>query len=203
MNSDDTKLSKSLSWLLRHGAAKEGLTFDDGGFIDVDKILKLNQFRDYNESNILKIVAENDKKRFSVRYKNNGDRLQVRANQGHTIPVEEEGLLTLLTDANLPKVIYHGTYFSKLESIKTNGLMRMSRNHIHFVSKFPTESVTSGIRQNSEIVIAVDALQAWKDGYKFYVSENEVVLSPGKEKGAIQAKYITEVWQLNPLKKLE
>lgn len=201
--SEDAKLSQSLSWLLRHGAHKEGLSLDDGGFIDVEKILKLEQFRAYNQSDILRMVAENDKKRFSIRYRNNGNCLQVRANQGHSIHVKEDGLLTLLTEETLPRIVYHGTYFSKLESIKAKGLLRMTRNHIHFVPKFPLESVVSGIRQNSEVVVAVDALKALKDGYKFYVSDNGVVLSPGDDRGAIPSLYFIEIWQLNPMKRLE
>lgn len=117
-NSEDAKLSKSLSWLLRHGAHKEGLSLDEGGYVDVEKILKLKQFGTYNQSDILRIVAENDKKRFSIRYRNSGKCLQVRANQGHSIQVKEEGLLTLLTEQTLPRIVYHGTYFAKLESIK-------------------------------------------------------------------------------------
>lgn len=30
---DRVKLSKALSWLLRHGAEKEGFTFIDGGYL--------------------------------------------------------------------------------------------------------------------------------------------------------------------------
>lgn len=204
MCSNDVKLSKMLSWLLRHGVIKEGLSFDDGGFIDVEKILKLKQFKNYTLSDIQRVVETNDKKRFTLRYKNSDSTiLQIRANQGHSLKIDENGLLSLLTEGNIPSCIYHGTYLRNLNSIKTKGLNRMQRNHIHFTAKFPGESgVISGIRKNCEICIVVDAVQAFTDGFKFYESDNGVILCPGDEHGWLPSTYIKEIWQLNPLKKL-
>ncbi|KFM60024.1 tRNA 2'-phosphotransferase 1, partial [Stegodyphus mimosarum] len=176
---NDVKLSKLLSWLLRHGAGKVGLSLDDGGFIDLDKILKLDQFRKYSVDDIIRVVELNDKKRFTLRCKGDKNILQIRANQGHSLKVDEEGLLDVLTIHNIPPVIYHGTYFSKIKNIKASGLSRMKRNHIHFTDKFPgEEAVISGIRNSCEIVIVVDAVKAIKDGFKFYISDNDVILCP-------------------------
>lgn len=194
-----------LSWLLRHGAIKEGLVFDNGGFIDVNNILKLKQFKNYTLEDILRVVETNDKKRFTLRYKKCDDHnaLQIRANQGHSIKIEENELLTLLINSQVPAYIYHGTYLRNLGSIKTEGLNRMRRNHIHFTSKFPGEpGVISGMRKNCEIFIVVDAKKAVADGFKFYESDNKVILCPGDEHGKLPASYIKEIWQTYPLKKL-
>ena len=121
------QLSKALSYILRHGAAKEGLQMTQGnkkrnllnifiamiamlhfgehrgaymnfffyiGFIFVDDLLKLRQFQRYSENDVKKVVAENDKKRFALRNDPETDRLQIRANQGHTMEVS---MLTLYT----------------------------------------------------------------------------------------------------------
>lgn len=199
----DVKLSKSLSWLLRHGAAKEGLTFDSGGFIDVNKILRLKQFRNYSETDIQRVVETNDKKRFTLRYKNDNNTLQIRANQGHSLKIDEEGLLILLTADTIPATVYHGSYFRHLNSIKTEGLKKMNRNHIHFTPKFPGEpGVVSGVRHNCEVIIMVDSQKALSDGFKFYESDNGVILCPGNEHGILPAKYIKEIWQKSPSKQL-
>lgn len=57
------------------------------GFIFVDDLLRLRQFQRYSEDDVKKVVAENDKKRFALRNDPATDRLQIRANQGHTMEV--------------------------------------------------------------------------------------------------------------------
>lgn len=199
---DLVKLSKSLSWLLRHGAEKEGLPLEEGGFVDVEKILKLKQFRTYTVEDIQTVVNNNDKKRFSTRLKSNI--LQIRANQGHSLPVTEEGLLTMLTEETCPQAVFHGTYLSKLQLIQETGLSRMKRNHVHFAPKRPGDgSVISGMRKDCEVFIMVDTILAMRDGLKFYVSDNGVILCPGNENGVIPSKYFKEIWQVKPLRRLD
>ena len=53
----------------------------------MDDLLKLQQFQKYSEDDIKKVVAENDKKRFALRNDPATGRLQIRANQGHTMEV--------------------------------------------------------------------------------------------------------------------
>ena len=38
----DVQVSKKLSWLLRHGAEKEGLKFQRGGYINVRDVVCIN-----------------------------------------------------------------------------------------------------------------------------------------------------------------
>lgn len=63
----------------------------------MDDLLKLQQFQRYSEDDIKKVVAENDKKRFALRNDPATDRLQIRANQGHTMEVSR---LTLYKTLN-------------------------------------------------------------------------------------------------------
>ena len=42
------KASKALSWLLRHGAEKEGLVIHSGGWIKLDDILRKPNFKKVN-----------------------------------------------------------------------------------------------------------------------------------------------------------
>lgn len=82
-------ISKALSWLLRHGALKEGLEISADGFVDVSQILKSNTFKNkYSVDDILRVVTNNDKQRFLTRRIDTG--LQIRANQGHSISVQNE-----------------------------------------------------------------------------------------------------------------
>ena len=45
---EKTKVSKALTYLLRHGAEKEGLTIGADGYIALDDVLKHRTIKNYN-----------------------------------------------------------------------------------------------------------------------------------------------------------
>jgi hypothetical protein len=47
------RMSKSLSWLLRHGAVEAGVTMDPAGFVPWSEIKALKQFRDFSMDDLL------------------------------------------------------------------------------------------------------------------------------------------------------
>ncbi|KAJ2120244.1 tRNA 2'-phosphotransferase, partial [Coemansia sp. RSA 788] len=65
-DSPDVKLSKLLSYLLRHGAVKEGLTIRDDGSIALDELKKHKQLKSVSFDRIKQIVDTNDKKRYML-----------------------------------------------------------------------------------------------------------------------------------------
>ncbi|KAG7167212.1 tRNA 2'-phosphotransferase 1-like [Homarus americanus] len=154
----DVKVSKTLSWLLRHGAEKEGLTLGPGGWAKVDEVLKTSSFKKIDLEKIKEVVANCPKKRFAL--KDDDGTLYIRANQGHSLQVEDLDLEEITADSDVPAVI-HGTYHRHWSSIKQQGLSRMNRTHIHFTPGAPGESgVISGMRSSCEILIYVDLAKA-------------------------------------------
>ncbi|KAG1666731.1 tRNA 2'-phosphotransferase 1 [Nymphon striatum] len=205
-NQSDVQLSKFLSWLLRHGAHERNLILKDGGFVDVESILMIGQSKTnkWTEEDIVRVVFENDKKRFSLRNDMNG-KLQIRANQGHTIQgIKNEELLTNLSEiTDVPENVIHGTYLKNWQRIKKVGLSRMKRNHIHFSVGLPGDShVISGMRFNAEVYIYIDIVSAMGDGFTFYRSENNVILCEGNAQGFLPPKYFKEIWRSNPKERL-
>jgi 2'-phosphotransferase len=76
--------------LLRHGARKEGLSVDVGGFVDVTDIEQHRRFCGrFTVSDIKRVVSENDKQRFTLRIHPVSGKLQIKANQGHSINVSK------------------------------------------------------------------------------------------------------------------
>lgn len=64
----DILLSKALSWVLRHGAPKLGLTISTDGYIPLQILLK-SQTRNLNTyamDDVIRVVETNDKQRFSL-----------------------------------------------------------------------------------------------------------------------------------------
>lgn len=86
------QLSKALSYILRHGAAKEGLKLRADGYIPLDAVLarprvskmKMENGSSPTKDDVLQIVNSNDKKRFETSNDENGGIL-IRAVQGHSI----------------------------------------------------------------------------------------------------------------------
>lgn len=191
----DIRVSKYLSYLLRHGAEKSNLNISKTGFVSVNQIISLPQSRNYklDEETIRKIVDTNDKKRFELSKSENGE-LLIRACQGHSIKnLDETQMMTEIIDANEYPIIVHGTYFVNWNKIKIEGLKTMNRNHVHFAIGYPQDQqVISGMRKSCEIFIEIDMHKAIHDGIKFYLSANKVVLSSGIN-NIISPKYFKAV----------
>jgi len=82
-------LSKSLSYVLRHGGPKEGLSIQSDGYALIDDVLALKLFKKwkYTYDEVIEVVDNNDKKRYAV--KEIDGKMFIRANQGHTIEVQD------------------------------------------------------------------------------------------------------------------
>ena len=193
------KLSKSLSYILRHGAEKEGFSTSSEGFIDVDAILCHRQFKIYSEDDIRQVVESNEKQRFALRRHPVSHKLQIRANQGHSFEISDLEL-TPITKAEDAPVVVHGTYLSAWNDfISKEGLSRMKRTHIHFAAGVPgDDKVISGARSSVEVLIFVDISKALANGFVFYRSANNVILCPGNENGMLPVKYFEKVIQCKP-----
>ncbi len=95
-----TKHSKFLTLILRHDPSVVGITLDSAGWVGVDTLLAAcaAHGRAITRAELEEIVATSDKQRFAL----DGDR--IRANQGHSVPVEL-GLEPVAPPAQL----FHGT----------------------------------------------------------------------------------------------
>ncbi|CAH1767507.1 4481_t:CDS:2, partial [Entrophospora sp. SA101] len=71
----DIKLSKSLSYVLRHGATKEGLNIREDGYIKLEELFKLPRFKGRTFEEIKKLVKENDKQRFTLKQETSDDNI--------------------------------------------------------------------------------------------------------------------------------
>lgn len=197
----NTKISKTMSYLLRHGADKEGLNIGSDGYVLVDDLInnKALEQLNVNENTIIQIVNNDTKNRYNLTTKNN--KLYIRANQGHSINVQNLDLIEITDSSQIP-ICVHGTYHEAWNIIKKEGLNKMARNHIHFAQGLPNQNVTSGMRINSQIAIYLNVEKAMNDGIKFYKSQNGVILSSGDLNGTILPKYFKDVIDMRTNRKL-
>lgn len=159
---------KFISLILRHKPEVIGITLDEHGWANVDELISGIAKRQYFDMSMLEeIVATDSKQRYSF----NEDKTLIRANQGHSIPVDVE-----LEKAMPPEYLYHGTGEKYVSSIEVQGLMPQSRLYVHLSSDNNTAEKI-GARHGKPVVYRISAGKMAEDGYAFYKSVNCVWLA--------------------------
>lgn len=155
------RLSRFLSFLLRHHPANYPLRFDRQGFVSWPELVAVVQerFPDIQEEEIRGVIDGSEKRRFEIR----GDR--VRATYGHSFPVD----LGLESVAPPPR-LYHGTARDLAETILREGLKPRGRQHVHLSASLQEALAVGQRRDPSPAVIVVDAEAAHAGGVLFYQS---------------------------------
>lgn len=162
------KTSKYISLILRHKPETIGILLDEHGWADVDELVAgVNKTHPLTRKSLEEIVLHDEKQRYSF----NEDKTLIRANQGHSIPVDVE-----LPQLTPPDILYHGTARKYVPFIDAQGLIRKSRLYVH-LSEDRETAVKVGSRHGVPVVYTVKAGTMDRDGLPFYRSVNGVWLT--------------------------
>lgn len=163
------RISKFLSLVLRHQPDKIGLKLDAQGWADVSELLtKINlEAFSLDRKTLEQVVHENDKQRFAF----SQDGTQIRASQGHSVTVELD-----YSPAEPPEQLYHGTTASALDSIRSEGLQKRKRHHVH-LSKDRETAQAVGQRHGPPVILTIHAGEMHRQGLRFFCSANGVWLT--------------------------
>lgn len=160
-----TRDSKFLSLVLRHHPEKIGITLDRHGWADVDALIAgMARTRTFDRPYLEKIVRTDAKQRYAF----NADHTKIRANQGHSIPVDVEP-----EQLTPPDILWHGTGEKSVAAILSEGIRPMGRLYVH-LSKDPETAKKVGSRHGRPVVFQIDAGRMAKDGLVFYLSANGI-----------------------------
>ena len=171
--------SKFISLILRHKPETIGITLDEHGWADVSELIEgINKTTPFNMQMLEEIVSTDNKQRYSF----NDDKTLIRANQGHSIPVDVE-----LKKTVPPEVLYHGTGEKYVTSIDKEGLIPKSRLYVH-LSKDEETALNVGKRHGKPVVYKVNAKRMAEDGYEFFLSVNGVWLTKAVPKEYLSRK---------------
>ncbi len=174
-----TETSKFISLILRHKPETIGITLDEHGWADVQALIDgVSRTHTLTMEMLEEIVRTDNKQRYSF----SEDRTRIRANQGHSIPVDVE-----LKQCDPPAVLYHGTGEKSVSAILEEGLRPQTRLYVH-LSKDTETAVKVGSRHGKPVVFAVDSRKMAEDGYAFYLSVNGVWLTK-----RVPAAYLTRL----------
>lgn len=163
-----TETSRFFSLILRHKPEVIGISLDEHGWAEVEEVVAgIRKTRKFDREMLEEIVKTDQKQRYSF----NEDQTLIRANQGHSIPVDVE-----LEVIEPPEILWHGTGEKYVSSIEKIGLIPKSRLYVHISGDRET-AYKVGQRHGRPVVYRVLAGKMSADGYTFYRSKNGVWLT--------------------------
>ena len=146
------------------------MQLDPEGWLPIDELIE-NANREGKRLSLEllhEVVASCEKKRFSL----SEDGLRIRANQGHSVPDVELNLEPVPP----PRVLYHGTVAAFVDSIREQGLLKRSRNHVHLSADIETAKKV-GARRGKPVILTIHSNAMHQSGLSFYLSANGVWLT--------------------------
>ena len=147
---------------------------------NVDELLAgINRTRPLDMAGLEEIVRTDEKQRYAF----NADKTKIRANQGHSVPVDVE-----LQPVTPPALLYHGTGEKFVSSIEARGLIPKTRLYVHLSGDYDTARKV-GARHGSPRVYQINAARMSADGYEFFRSVNGVWLTK-----QVPPQYLTRMW---------
>jgi len=173
---DIVRVSKRMSFVLRHRPDSVGLRLDAGGWVPVGDVLRALAL---DRSTLDAVVTGNDKRRFAIETGADGVE-RIRASQGHSVPVALG-----LPPVPPPPALYHGTSAAAVPAIRAEGLRRGRRHHVHLSADVATARAVGARRRTEVAILVVDAAAMAAAGHEFYRSANGVWLTD-----AVPARYL-------------
>jgi putative RNA 2'-phosphotransferase len=162
-------LSKFVSLVLRHQPEIAGLTLGQGGWVRIDDLVAGAKKAgvELSPEILREIVEHEERKRFTI----SDDGLRIKANYGHSLPVD----LGLEPTAP-PEVLFHGTARHLVEAIRAEGIARKGRHYVH-LSADEVTALAVGRRHGEPVVLRIRARAMHEDGFEFRLSESGIWLT--------------------------
>jgi putative RNA 2'-phosphotransferase len=148
------RISRRLSYLLRHNPEQFDIQLDLEGFAD---LVSVADRLGISAPDIQTVVDESPKRRFEVV----GDR--IRALYGHSVGVQ----LNLPAVAP-PELLYHGTAWRLVREVMEQGLKPMGRLYVHLSATEEEARQVGRRREPSPAIIFVHAQRAAGEGHEFF-----------------------------------
>lgn len=173
------RLSKLMSYILRHRPDEFGLVLDFEGWVSIKELLKAIREEEgwshVRESTIHEVMISLDRERFEVKEG------KIRALYGHSVPTKIE-----YPESEPPELLYHATRRRSYPVILQKGLLPMSRQYVHLATT-PELAMRIGKRKDPyPVLLTVEAGRAYREGVNFYRAQELIYLAD-----RVESRYIT------------
>lgn len=167
---DILKLSKEVSYAIRHAPHEYELELDKDGWVEVHQLLEAlretDQWRNIQEEHLFSVINTSEKKRHEIL---DG---RIRALYGHSVPQKITKEIK-----QPPDFLYHGTARRLVSSIKEHGLLPKGRQYVHLSVDVETALQVGKRRDEQPILLKINARKAWDHGTIFYIGNEKVWLA--------------------------
>ena len=133
------KLSKIVSYALRHEPWEYELELDNEGWVEIEQLLTAlhyeNEWKEVTENELSKMVELSDKKRHEIL----GGK--IRALYGHSVPqkIQKENSIP-------PSILFHGTKRELVQQILSEGIQPMGRQYVHLSVDIDTAKIVGKLK---------------------------------------------------------
>lgn len=172
----EERLSRTLSYWLRHAPGDADLDMDRAGYVSLTglvKALQRHRWSGMDRQRLVRLIDDPEVERFERR----GEK--VRAVYGHSVDVAAE---YPEIDPDFP--LFHGTSRDAWESIQTEGLRPMNRQYVH-LSRTVEEARRVGRRHDVRPVILRVQAPHGPEGRPFF-DAGPVILTPSIPPGWLE-----------------
>jgi putative RNA 2'-phosphotransferase len=160
----DVRISKFLSFILRHHPDKFNLKLDNNGYADIKTVLKILSTRFKNEKiskETIELIIQNSKK---TRFEIIEDK--IRAFYGHSIDKK----IDFKENSAVPSKLYHGTTKKACKKILQEGITKQNRQYVHLTENVRDAVLVGKRRTEIPIILEIDVIKAQENGIQFYKS---------------------------------
>lgn len=161
-----SKISKFMSFILRHNTNEFNITINSEGWVSVQSIIEAFN-KNLTVEKIAEVVEKSEKKRFQLSENNDF----IRAVQGHS----NKSVNISFEKKEPPEFLFHGTTTRFIESIMSTGLKKMSRQFVHLSEELSTAS-NVGKRHGELAILKINSKKMFEKGIEFNLSLNGVWL---------------------------
>lgn len=168
---DKTKLSKTVSYILRHHPESFDLKLAADASVKIERLLTSlkRKFKDITKADLIELVENDPKGRFSF-LDNQG---RIRANYGHSI----QGVNPDYQAVKPLLILYHGTTPAVKDKILTAGIKPMGRNYVHLSVGVKEAEKVARRRTKEPVIFKIEALKAFREGHNFYKTAEDIYLT--------------------------
>lgn len=168
----EMKVSKTMSYILRHNPYEFNLEVDDNGFVDFEKLVYSlkKTYKNISSEDVIFIVNNDDNKRYEI----SKDKTKIRAIYGHTFDFKIEK-----KECVPPAILFHGTNIDAWNNIVKNGYLKKMQRQYVFLSSEEEKAERVAVRRKNKqyVILKIDTVLAIKEGIKFYRESNGIYMS--------------------------
>ncbi|MEW6755056.1 MAG: RNA 2'-phosphotransferase [Candidatus Latescibacterota bacterium] len=164
--SNQRKISRLLSLMLRHRPDEFGLTIDTCGFVPLAQAVQAvkERYEEVEEADVMALIRSPDQHRFEVTERG------IRALYGHSFFVEMDG-----PPMTPPETLYIGATAAVARRYREEGITPGDRFYVH-LSRSRAAAEERSREEAGPVVVEVQALKASQAGIEFY-ERGEVILT--------------------------